>query len=68
MTDAVPEPDDRSLVAAHLAGDPEAFGILFTRHRDRLWAVALRTMGNCHWAELAESRTGWQLSTWNAHA
>ena len=29
---------------------------------------ALRTMGNCHWAELAESRTGWQLSTWNAHA
>jgi broad specificity phosphatase PhoE len=29
---------------------------------------ALRTMGNCHWAELAESRTGWQLSAWNAHA
>ena len=46
MTDAVTEPDDRSLVAAHLAGDPEAFGILFTRHRDRLWAVALRTTGD----------------------
>lgn len=46
MTDAVPEPDDRSLVAAHLAGDPEAFGILFTRHRNRLWAVALRTKGD----------------------
>ena len=24
-------------------GDPAAFGILFARHRDRLWAVALRT-------------------------
>ncbi len=46
MTDAVPEPDDRSLVAAHLAGDPEAFGTLFARHRDRLWAVALRTTGD----------------------
>ena len=41
--------DDRSdadLLAAHVDGDPHAFGILFTRHRDRLWAVALRTMGN----------------------
>jgi RNA polymerase sigma-70 factor (ECF subfamily) len=25
-------------------GDPEAFGELFRRHRDRLWAVALRTL------------------------
>jgi RNA polymerase sigma-70 factor (ECF subfamily) len=38
--------DDRSLIAAHVAGDPEAFGIVFRRHRDRLWAVALRTMGD----------------------
>lgn len=37
---------DADLIAAHVAGDPEAFGLLFTRHRDRLWAVALRTMGN----------------------
>ena len=29
---------------------------------------ALRTMGNCHWAELTQGRTGWQLSAWNAHA
>ncbi len=45
------EPDDRTdadLLAAHVAGDPEAFGTLFGRHRDRLWAVALRTMGNPH--------------------
>ena len=36
--------DDRTLVAAHVAGDPDAFTILVRRHRDRLWAVALRTM------------------------
>ncbi len=37
---------DAQLLAAHVEGDPEAFGELFGRHRDRLWAVALRTMGN----------------------
>ncbi|MFB9315417.1 RNA polymerase sigma factor SigM [Nocardioides plantarum] len=39
-------PSDPELLAAHVAGDPDAFGELFARHRDRLWAVALRTMGN----------------------
>jgi RNA polymerase sigma-70 factor (ECF subfamily) len=41
--------DDRSdhdLLHAHVEGDADAFGILFARHRDRLWAVALRTMGS----------------------
>jgi RNA polymerase sigma-70 factor, ECF subfamily len=45
------DPGDRSdadLLAAHVAGDTDAFGLLFARHRDRLWAVALRTMGNPH--------------------
>jgi len=37
---------DAVLLAAHVGGDREAFGELFNRHRDRLWAVALRTMGN----------------------
>ena len=37
---------DAELLAAHVAGDREAFGVLFVRHRDRLWAVALRTMSN----------------------
>ena len=37
---------DADLLAAHVAGDREAFGVLFGRHRDRLWAVALRTMSN----------------------
>jgi len=40
------EATDQELLAAHVAGDPDAFGTLFGRHRDRLWAVALRTMGN----------------------
>ena len=39
-------PDDRALLAAHVTGDPDAFGTLFGRHRDRLWAVALRTTGD----------------------
>jgi RNA polymerase sigma-70 factor (ECF subfamily) len=38
--------DDRALLRAHVAGDPEAFGELFARHRDRLWSVALRTTGD----------------------
>jgi RNA polymerase sigma-70 factor (ECF subfamily) len=37
---------DSDLLAAHVHGDTDAFGVLFARHRDRLWAVALRTMGN----------------------
>jgi RNA polymerase sigma-70 factor (ECF subfamily) len=40
------EPDDRRLLADHLAGDPDAFTMLVRRHRDRLWAVALRTTGD----------------------
>jgi RNA polymerase sigma-70 factor, ECF subfamily len=40
------ERSDDELLRAHVDGDPDAFGELFTRHRDRLWAVALRTMGN----------------------
>src|SRR3989440_244358 len=39
-----PEPSDSELLRRHVAGDAEAFGELFRRHRDRLWAVALRTL------------------------
>jgi RNA polymerase sigma-70 factor (ECF subfamily) len=31
-------------MAAHAAGDPHAFSELVRRHRDRMWAVALRTV------------------------
>lgn len=37
---------DAELLAAHVAGDSGAFNELVRRHRDRLWAVALRTCGN----------------------
>ncbi|MDH6127661.1 RNA polymerase sigma-70 factor (ECF subfamily) [Kitasatospora sp. GP82] len=40
------EPSDTELLARHCAGDPGAFGTLVHRHRDRLWAVALRTLGD----------------------
>ena len=29
-----------------MSGDSDAFGILFSRHRERLWAVAVRTLGD----------------------
>lgn len=46
-TDSPTDPrTDRELLAAHTAGDPGAFGELVRRHRDRLWAVALRTLGD----------------------
>ena len=38
--------DDAALLRAHAAGDREAFAELVRRHRDRLWAVALRTIGD----------------------
>jgi len=34
------------LLRRHVNGDTEAFGLLFTRHKDRLWAVAVRTLGD----------------------
>ncbi|MEU9980400.1 RNA polymerase sigma factor SigM [Streptomyces sp. NPDC050856] len=37
---------DQELLARHVAGDPDTFGELVRRHRDRLWAVALRTLGD----------------------
>jgi RNA polymerase sigma-70 factor (ECF subfamily) len=37
---------DADLLARHVDGDPDAFSEIVARHRDRLWAVALRTLGN----------------------
>ncbi len=37
---------DADLLSRHVAGDPDAFGEIVRRHRDRLWAVALRTLGD----------------------
>ena len=46
MTTAHHDWSDSALLQAHRDGDPDAFGVLVTRHRDRFWAVALRTTGN----------------------
>ncbi|HWJ09425.1 MAG TPA: RNA polymerase sigma factor SigM [Nocardioides sp.] len=43
MASELSELSDADLLAAHVAGDDAAFSTLFARHRDRLWAVALRT-------------------------
>jgi RNA polymerase sigma-70 factor (ECF subfamily) len=37
---------DAELLKLHVNGDAEAFGELFLRHRDRLWAVAVRTLSD----------------------
>lgn len=43
VLDELAELDDITLLRRHQEGDAEAFGELFRRHRDRMWAVALRT-------------------------
>lgn len=48
MTSTLPQsaPTDKELLASHVAGNPDAFAEIFRRHRDRLWAVALRTLSD----------------------
>ncbi|MFF3755088.1 RNA polymerase sigma factor SigM [Streptomyces sp. NPDC002018] len=43
---ALGDSSDQDLLSAHVSGHPHAFGELVRRHRDRLWAVALRTLGD----------------------
>lgn len=40
------EVDDRLLVRRHVDGDADAFGELYRRHRDRMWAVAVGVCGD----------------------
>ena len=56
--------DDAALLQAHADGDPDAFGELVRRHRDRLWAVALRTLG--HREEAADALQDALLSAFRA--
>src|SRR5258708_28457246 len=44
--DSAAEPTDADLLCRHVYGDSDAFGCLFGRHRDRLWAVAIRVLGD----------------------
>ncbi|MCU1588282.1 MAG: polymerase sigma factor SigM, partial [Frankiales bacterium] len=38
-----PEDADRALLTAHVEGDPHAFDQLIRQHRQRMWAIAVRT-------------------------
>jgi RNA polymerase sigma-70 factor (ECF subfamily) len=42
----VDELSDAELLRRHAEGDAESFSVLFERHKDRLWAIALRTTGD----------------------
>jgi RNA polymerase sigma-70 factor, ECF subfamily len=43
---ADPTASDVELLRFHVEGDPDAFGMLFARHKERLWAVAVRTLSD----------------------
>jgi RNA polymerase sigma-70 factor (ECF subfamily) len=47
----VSERSDESLLAAHLRGDPRAFGELVGRHERRIYGLCLRILGNREDAE-----------------
>jgi RNA polymerase sigma-70 factor, ECF subfamily len=50
-------PSDEALLAAHLRGDPRAFGELVARHERRVYGVCLRILGNREDAEDATQET-----------
>jgi RNA polymerase sigma-70 factor (ECF subfamily) len=37
---------DRELLTRHAGGDPDAFAEIVRRHRDRIWTIALRMLGD----------------------
>jgi RNA polymerase sigma-70 factor (ECF subfamily) len=47
----VSDPSDEALLAAHLRGDPRAFGELVVRHERRIYGLCLRILGNREDAE-----------------
>jgi RNA polymerase sigma-70 factor, ECF subfamily len=66
MSSRAGQAPDGELLRRHIAGDAEAFGELFRRHRDRLWAVALRTM--CDQEEAADALQDAMLSAFRRAA
>ena len=70
---------DAELLRMHLGGDPGAFGALFRRHEQVLWAIAIRMLGDAGpaadaiqgamivavWrASASDSRSGDDVKTW----
>jgi RNA polymerase sigma-70 factor (ECF subfamily) len=47
----VSDPSDEALLAAHLRGDPRAFGELVARYERRIYGLCLRILGNREDAE-----------------
>lgn len=43
---AVQELPDKELMSRHAQGDDRAFDELVRRHRERMWAVAIRVLGD----------------------
>jgi RNA polymerase sigma-70 factor (ECF subfamily) len=60
------ERSDAELLRAHVEGDASAFGEIFRRHHERLWAVALRTIGDRE--EAADALQDALLSAYRAAA
>lgn len=46
MTTDLEQVDDRILVRRHTEGDSDAFGEIYRRYRDRMWAVAVGVCGD----------------------
>ena len=59
---------DRALLRAAATGDADAFGRLVQRHRDRLYAVALRTLGPTEREEAADALQDALLSAYRGAA
>lgn len=70
-------PDDQRLIAACLAGQTEAYGILVRRHQDRLFGALFRFLGNTEdaldvaqeaflsaYSALADFKGGARFYTW----
>jgi RNA polymerase sigma-70 factor, ECF subfamily len=59
------EPADADLLGRHLQGDPDAFSSLFRRHKQALWAVAIRLLGDVSLATQA-IQDAMVMAFWNA--
>jgi glucosyl-3-phosphoglycerate phosphatase len=57
-------PGECLVVSTHGASGRTAAAWLLGLDQELAWRV-LGALGNCHWAELVEGRSGWRIQTWN---
>ncbi|GAA4401670.1 histidine phosphatase family protein [Fodinibacter luteus] len=60
-------PGECLVVSTHGAAGRALAAWLLGLDQGLAWRV-LGGLGNCHWAELAEGRGGWRITTWNTSA